>query len=201
MWTNDGTPAGDVDQALWWILTSSDDPVVIEDGNRRKVQASDRGKIRVVYVPAARDPDQQIRATTATSFGRLLDALSWDGVDQSVKGKLTALQGEVAGLPGIQTINTEVRRAWQAFYEGRTARDVAFQALEEDPSALIKLLVPMFRPGENGQPIGVSDLSDGLRSLFSLSLSLGLFRVQELLRAAAAASGFRFRSVQTTSDI
>ncbi len=190
MWTNDGTPAGDIDQSLWWILTSSDDPVVIEDGNRRKVQASDRGKIRVVYVPAARDPDQQIRATTATSFGRLLDALSWDGVDESVKDKMTALQGEVAGLPGIQTINTEVRRAWQAFYEGRTARDVAFQALEEDPSALIKLLVPMFRPGENGQPIGVSDLSDGLRSLFSLSLSLGLFRVQELLRAAATASGF-----------
>ena len=58
-WTNDGTLAGDVEQTISWILTSSDDPKVIEDGNCRRVQPGDRGKIRVAYIPAARDPDQK----------------------------------------------------------------------------------------------------------------------------------------------
>lgn len=190
-WTNDGTLAGDVEQTISWILTSSDDPKVIEEGNCRRVQPGDRGKIRVVYIPAARDPDQQIRTTTATSFGRLLEALAWDGADESLKEKLTALQGEVADLLGVRTISTQIQEAWRGFYDGYAARKVAFQALEEDPAALIKLLVPTFCPDDGGRTMTASDLSDGHRSLFSLSLSLGLFRVEELLRATAVTSGFK----------
>ena len=190
-WSNDGTPDGDVEQSISWILTSSDDPAVIEDGNRRRVQPGDRGKIRVIYVPATRDPSQQIRSTTATSFGRLLDALAWDGANENIKTKLAELQEELAGLLGIQTMNAQVQTTWHDFYDGSVAREIAFQALEEDPAALVKLLVPTFQPGEDGRSMLASDLSDGLRSLFSLSLSLGLFRVEELLRTAAAASGFK----------
>ena len=189
-WTDDGTIEGDVAQSVSWILTDSDDPVVIEDGNRRRVQPGDRARVRVVYVPAARDPSQQIRTTTATSFGRLLDALSWDGAEESMKEKLAALQDELVALSGIQTMNTEVQNAWKGFYDGRIAREVAFRALDEDPATLMKLLVPTFRPGEGGSVFTAGDLSDGLRSLFSLSLSLGLFRVEELLRTQAAESGF-----------
>jgi hypothetical protein len=71
------------------------------------------------------------------------------------------------------------------------ARELAFRALEKDPAALVRLLVPTFRPGEDARVLMASDLSDGLRSLFSLSLPLGLFRVEELLRTAAEASGFK----------
>ncbi len=190
-WTNDGTPAGEVEQSISWILTSSDDPKVIQDGNYRRVPPGDRGKIRVVYVPATRDPDQQIRTTTATSFGRLLNALTWNGVEKSLQYKLMALQGQLADLPGVQTMNKQVKKAWHGFYDGRVARDVAFQALEEDPASLVKHLIPTFRPGEDGRTMAASDLSDGMRSLFSISLSLGLFRVEELLREAAVASGFK----------
>lgn len=189
-WTDDGTPDGDVDQKIWWILTPSDNEKVIEE-NRRRVQPGDRGKIRVVYVPAARDPDQQIRTTTATSFGRLLQGLIWDGADEALKEKLSALQSHIEELSGIQTMNTEIQKAWERFYDGRVARDVVFQAFEEDPASLVKLLVPTFRPGEDGRSMVASDLSDGLRSLFSLSLSLGLFRVEELLRGKAVDSGFK----------
>ena len=77
-WTKSGSLSGDVDQSLWWVLTDSHDPKVI-DNHRQKVQAGDRAHIRVVYVPAARDPDKQIAITTATAFGRLLKNLAWDG--------------------------------------------------------------------------------------------------------------------------
>jgi len=189
-WTDDGTPTGDINQGLWWILTNSDDPKIIED-NRCRVQPGDRSKIRVIYVPASRNPDQQIKATTTTSFGRLLDMLAWSGADETLKGTLKTVQEQLATLPGIQTMNTYVQKAWSSVYEGRVANEVKFQALDEDPVALVKLLVPTFKPGEDGRTIHATDLSDGLRSLFSLSLSLGLFRVEELLRKKAVESGFK----------
>lgn len=191
IWTDDGTATGDVDSSVSWLLTTSDDQQVIDDGNRRKVQPSDRAKIRVIYVPAARDPDEQIRATTATTFGRLLQSLAWEGADEELKGGIAAVRDSLAALSGVQTMNSEVQGAWKQFYDGKIARDVLFQALEEDPSSLVKLLVPIFRPSADGREILTSDLSDGLRSLFSLSLSLGLFRVEELLRNEPETLGFK----------
>ncbi len=188
-WTNNDTPTGDVDQDLSWILTSSDEPTIVES-NRRKILAGDRGKIRVIYVPAARNPDQQIRGTTSTSFGRLLKSIFWNGEDKSVKEILTQLQSQLSGLTGIKTISSEVQSSWGELYPGRVAKEVALRALEEDPDSLLKLLVPTFRPGEDGGTITTDDLSDGLKSLFSISLSLGLFRVEELLRDSAKTLGF-----------
>jgi len=191
-WINDNTPTGDVEQSVSWILTNSDDPKEInEDGNRHRVQPGDRGKIRVIYIPAARDPDQQIRTTASNSFGRLLGMLSWNGADESLKDKLMELQSELAELSGIKTMNTQIQAAWQELYDGRMAREVSLKALEEDPANLIKLLIPTFQPSGDGSAILVSDLSDGFRSLFSLSLSLGLFRVEEILLNTAAAAGFK----------
>jgi predicted ATP-dependent endonuclease of OLD family len=188
-WTNDGTTSGDVEQTLSWLLTESDDPGIIRD-HRQKVQSADRGRIRLIYVPATRDPDQQIRATASTAFGRLLEAISWDGADRTLEEKLKELQNEVGVLPGVTTMNTQVQASWSTFYDGRVARDIAFQALDQDPSQLLKMLVPVFRPGEDGLPMAPSGLSDGLRSLFSLSLSMGLYKVEGVIRNDPASAGF-----------
>jgi putative ATP-dependent endonuclease of OLD family len=189
-WTDDGTSYGDVEQDLSWILTDSDDAAVIDDGNRRKVQAADRARIRVLYAPAIRDPDQQIRGTTATVFGNLLRSLAWNGADEEMKEQLTAVQTRLTSLAGIQTLNSHIQETWSKIYLGRVARHVQLQAVEEDPAALVKLLAAAFTPGEDGRTIATCDLSDGLRSLFSLSLSLGLFAVERTICAGAEASGF-----------
>jgi putative ATP-dependent endonuclease of the OLD family len=190
-WTDDGTTSGDIEQSLYWILTDSDDQKIIEDGNKRKVLPGDRSKIRVIYVPASRDPDLQIRATTSTNFGRLLGALEWNGEDESLKTVLTSLHEQLAKLAAIKTMNKQVKTTWDDFYDGFVAQDVSFQAIEEDPASLLKNLVPTFMPGEDGKIMLTNALSDGLRSLFSLTLSLGLFRVEKLIREKAGQSGFK----------
>lgn len=190
-WTDDGTPMGDIDQSLYWIVTSSDDPKIIDDGNRRKVQPGDRGKIRVVYIPATRDPNQQMKVTTNTNFGRLLGSLDLQDTETTLKEKLSILKNEIASLTGIQTINDEIQGTWNRFYDGVVAQKVSLQALEEDPASLIKLLSPIFRPSEDGCEMGTNDLSDGMRSLFSISFSLGLYKVEEMLKTSATKAGFK----------
>jgi putative ATP-dependent endonuclease of the OLD family len=189
-WTNDGTPTGEVQQKLSWILTPSDDPEVIEQ-NRRVVKSNERARIRVVYIPATRDPSQQIRSTTASVFGRLLRAIDWAGKDEEVRRHLSDLKSELGQLQGIGTMNANVQHAWNQLYDGRIASNFTFESVDADPSSLLDLLAPAFAPDEQGKPIRHTELSDGLRSLFALSLPLGLHRVEELLKTNAIDSGFQ----------
>lgn len=191
IWTDDGTAAGDVEQSLSWIVTPSDDPAVIKKGNRRKVNPSDRARIRVLYVPAARDPEQQFRGATSSVFGSLLKAMSWGDVDEAMAEKLGELRDQLSSLKGLKSLNEKVQAAWTGLYRGETARYVSFEGIEEDPTSFLKLLSATFRPSSEGTALAISDLSDGLRSLFSLSLSLGLFAVEQQIRQAAEDAGFR----------
>ena len=194
-WTDDKTADGDVEQKLWWILTPSNDSAVIAE-NRRPVTAADRARVRVVYVPAARDPNQQIKTTTSSSFGRLVRSLTWGGADASVRDALGELKSHVAALAGVRTMNEKMQETWDSLYDGRVASTFAFQSLDDDPGNLLRSLVATFRPGDTGRTLTSGDLSDGLRSLFSLSMSLGLFRVEEMLLAAAETSGFTIESAE-----
>ena len=196
-WMADGTPSGDIEQSLFWILTDSSDPTVINDGNCRKVQASDRRRIRVIYIPAARDPDKQIAITTSTVFGQILNGLRLDGAEDALKKGLEQLQGQIGTLKGVETLNTHLQSTWSAMYQGNVARQVGFRALEGDPAELLSLLAAHFAPGEDGRMMLSSDLSDGLRSLFSLSLSLGLFQLERSMIAAPTASGFKDELAQS----
>ena len=189
-WTDDGTADGDVQQKLSWILTASDDPKVVE-ANRRAVRPAERSRIRVVYVPATRDPSSQIRATTASLFGRLLKAIDWAGKDDEVRRCLATLKTELGQLAGISTMNANVQTIWSKLYDGRVASNLTFEGVEAEPRALLDLLTPTFAPDERGQSFQYTELSDGLRALFALSLPLGLYRVEELLKTDAASSGFQ----------
>jgi hypothetical protein len=189
-WSGDGTASGDIQQGLWWILTSSDDPKAIE-GSRKAVRATERSRIRVVYLSATRDPSAQIRSTTASAFGRLLRGIDWAGKDEQVRQRLADLNSDLGQLPGIGTMNTKVQDAWRSIYDGRVASNITFESIDPDPSALLDLLAPAFAPDEQGRSVRYTELSDGLRSLFALSLPLGLYRVEELLKTKAPGFGFQ----------
>jgi hypothetical protein len=195
-WIDDGTPEGDIQQKLSWILTASNDPEVVE-ASKSIVRPAQRSKIRVVYVPATRDPSSQIRTTTTSTFGRLLHALDWKGKDEQIKERLAELKNDLGMLQGIGTMNTTVQQIWRKLYDGRVAANMTFESLDADPANLLDMIAPMFAPNEIGQSIRYTELSDGLRSLFALSLPLGLFRIEELLKADAVGSGFSATIVDT----
>lgn len=187
----------EIEQSLFWIATESTVPSEME-GKRYKVASSDRKLIRTFYIPAARDPYQQIRNTTATSYGRLMASLAWNGSDVTIKEKLSSLREGIGDLTAIQTINSHVQEDWTQLYGGSVAKEIAFRALEDEPAALLKLLAPTFRPGESENTIETHDLSDGLRSLFSFALSVGLFRIEDGLRSNASNLGFQSEAADHT---
>lgn len=190
-WTNDGTAQGDLEQELWWAPTDSTDQSEI-DKVRHKVQPLDRARIRVIYVPAARDPAYQIRSTTETTFGRLLDAINWDAsAEGSINTKISEIKTSLSSLLGLQSIESRTQQNWSNLYHGKRLGTLNLEIVTQEARQLIKQVTATFSPGDTARPVTHLGLSDGHRSLFSLSLVMGLFLVERELKSNPTALGFK----------
>ena len=189
-WLDDGSIGGDTSQSINWILTPTVNTAPVEKQHMAPLQVGVRRRIRVDYVPAARNPEHQIRDTASTAFGRLVRSLSLGEDGSQLQSALDDVQEKVANMLGVATISTSLQTRWSDFYDGRIAQQLALRTAEAETADLLRTLKPAFKPGEDGRQVGASDLSDGLRSLFALSLTLGLHDVEEVLRTEAEEAGF-----------
>ena len=99
-WTDDGSVSGDVQQGAYWILSPVTGTEKVEDKQKARLHPGDRRRIRVAYVPAARDPEDQIRATAGTAFGRLLGKLALGEAGSELQVALDELQRQLRDLLG-----------------------------------------------------------------------------------------------------
>lgn len=187
-WTRDGSVGGNVEQDMYWVPTLSTDADEVAE-LRKRMTALQRSRIQVVYVPASRDPGQQVRRTTASKFGRLVAGLEWGDHRDSISERLEELGKEVGQLAGLAMLSEYVGRAWRSLYRGQLASEFTFQSFSAEPADLLEHLTPSFSPTAQGRSMPFTALSDGLRSLFALSLPLGLSEVERTL-AGGEVDGF-----------
>src|SRR5258708_18836166 len=100
---------------MWWVR--SDDPVPNED-QKMSFSARDRGLVHVIYVPAARDPNREIRSASAALIGRLLNIIAWptDLREQLTQGS-EGLDNLVTGTRAIGTIQQSILNQWQSLHD------------------------------------------------------------------------------------
>src|SRR5262249_12649526 len=83
-WTRGNIPEGEIEENIYWIKSSGD---VIEESDKQKVKSYERGRIHVLYAPAARDTSNQLKYVSGTILARLLNAIRWsDDVRSAVEG-------------------------------------------------------------------------------------------------------------------
>lgn len=178
-WTDDGTADGDVKQRLYWVTAPVD--AEEKDVHKQPVEAWQRSRIRIVYGAAVRDVANQLRPRSTSAFGRLLRAIDWADKESEVKKQLDALEELLSSLPGLRTIIDQVQKAWDELYPGRVARRVEIGPASSEAARLLERLEVTFEPDEQGGTIRTSELSDGLRALFSLAFPVGLYTVSKKL--------------------
>lgn len=171
-WIDNGTLEGDVSQELKWIFN--------EDGNDiYPVDPRTRAKIKIAYIPAVRNPEHQIHSLASTGLGQILKLIKLDSINEKTEGIIGKIQEALNKLPGIESINTKLQEEWDKLYDGYFAEKVNLGAFEEKTIRLLNMLDPYFSPAEGCQRIGIKELSDGLRSLFSISLVASILHLQD----------------------
>lgn len=175
-WSQGNTSEGDIETDLNWITTASSE---IEDTDRVKVSASQRSRIHVHYIPAIRDPLTQIKYTAGTIMHRLIRAIEWSDPTKELYQTLTeqfktAFQGET----GVGLIQQNLSEQWERFCGNDIYKNVTISPLSSDFKKAVSMLDVFFSPSPEGSEHDVTRLSEGLRSLFYLSMIHSVFCIE-----------------------
>ena len=144
------------------------------------MSASERSRIHVLYVPAARDPVRQLRQASGTLLHRLLGAIRWtDGVRKKVVEASRESNKAFREEPGVRSIEETINRNWTSLHDLTALRNVHLRPLNPQFEDVLRQVEMVFSPGEGDAEQPAERLSDGLRSLLYLTLIASVFDAED----------------------
>lgn len=180
-WTATNLADGEIEERLLWVRSNDEVP---QDDHKTEFKGRDRGLIHVVYIPAARDPTQQIKVASATLLGRLLNVVEWPAnLRTDVEQAAGTLDGLISATQAIDTIQKSLAQRWQALHNDTLYATPTLQFTVGELEDLLRRVQVGFGPTPGPAQDKLACLSDGMKSLFYFALVTAAFDVE---RAAAA---------------
>ena len=121
-WSQNGTSGGEVEQHLYWIVSAEADA---SENAKKRVVATDRANIGLIYVPASRDPAAQLRQVSGSLLQPLLKAIEWaDGTRDAAIQAATNVRDAVRAEAAVQTLEQTISTAWNDLQSNVSLHDV-----------------------------------------------------------------------------
>ncbi|MCA6972259.1 MULTISPECIES: ATP-dependent endonuclease [Pectobacterium] len=169
-WTNTNLAEGDIESDLVWEIGESE----------KNITAYERSKIHVHYVPAYRDPAQQLKQTAGTIMHRLINAVEWsEQMGATVDEVAVSIGNQFQEEVGVQTITSSLGRNWKSLFTGGYFEELQIKPVVNGIEDVLKHIDTVFLPSPDTQPLPTERLSDGMKSLFYLSLVKSAFDIED----------------------
>ena len=169
IWQNSNNIEGAIESKIYYITCPETQDITDED--KFVAPRKDLDCIRVIYVPAVRDPSKQLRNVSGTMMYQLMNSINWSQtIKEKVKGKIQELNNHFLEEKGIDIIASSIRTQWKSYDNDIRYSDAQLRFNSIDIESAIKKSEVVFSPTITGKEYGIDDLSDGLRSLFYISL-------------------------------
>ena len=168
-WEDDGTVEGSIDTQFYYISSDED---TIRDEDKHRAPRKDLDKIRVLYVPASRTPEKELGNASGSMLSRLVNSINWteDEINE-IKDKIDELNNTFLSENGALTqINNEIQKSWELYHEDNRFSQAELIINSSEMAAALRQIALKFSPTTTEEAFTVSDLGDGLRSIFYFSL-------------------------------
>jgi putative ATP-dependent endonuclease of OLD family len=164
----------EVEDRIAHVVTVDDDgdPVTAFD-----MAPADRNRIQVHYLPARRDPAEQLSYAATTLLGRALRAADFGDAAHAVQSHVDDINDELIGHGAIDTTQQALANTWSSLYAGDYLSDAAVGFGATDIEAILRLITVTFTPAPGGDVVALNRLSDGQKSLMYIALVLALHRI------------------------
>ena len=166
---DDGTSEGTIETNIFYI-TSPD--VEFSENSKKSATRFELDKIRLLYVPALRHADKELAYSSGSMLSRLVNSINWnkDDVDNILSkiGDLNDLL--LSDSSALKLIDDAIQDSWNKFYKEDRYSNTALTFNNNDIKDLLKKLELLFSPTVTEDKFKVTDLGDGLNSLFYFSL-------------------------------
>lgn len=170
-WRKGITAEGDIEQELNWILPND---------KKRGVKSWERSRIAMVYVPATRNPQTQVKQAAGTALFNLLNAVEWS---EDAKTKLDEisphLQKVFSDEQGIKTIEKQISTIWGNLFQDGYCKDVRLSTKTGSIQELLSRVEVSLLYSEQGNEQSIDSISDGMKSLFYLTLISSVFETEQ----------------------
>jgi len=170
---------GDIEESLFYIIGKEADGSV----KKKHVSRAERNHIAVHYIPAKRDPNDHIQASTTSLLGRIIRAIDWSKEDEDFAGITTGIKDLISKNSAIENTNKQLSKEWKQLHKGSYFQDANLVFGLESLEKLRNHVSIEFNPAYATPSIDYSFLSDGQKSLLYLSLVTSFIEISRIAMA------------------
>ena len=168
-WEKSSTIDGSIDSKISYITCP--ESVEIEENHHAPAARRDLDKIRVVYIPAVRDPSRQLKNASGTMMYQVMSSINWsEETKGNVKAKIKELNEQFEREKGVSMFGTSLAEQWKAYDSDDRYSTASLRFNSTDIETSIRKTEVVFEPTETGKEYTIDQMGDGLRSLFYISL-------------------------------
>lgn len=176
-WTKGNTPDGSVDTNIYFITLPEE--AEIREKDRKRASNAVLSNIRCLYVPATRNPNEQLKIVSGSILYRILKRINWSNqTTDNINHKVEELNSILFTEKGIDMIRTSINNSWKNYHSESRYNEAQLTFEDSDINMLLKNIGVKFSPTEIGRDYNVNELGDGLRSLFYISLVNSLLEIE-----------------------
>lgn len=136
------------------------------------MQHTDRNKIAVYYLPARRNPNDQITYTASSRMGQALRTADWQVQREEVSDKFAEITSSITKNPVVASISKNIEKNWKQLHKGNFFTDPAITFGNGELASVLRQLSISFTPSHTDEALPLEQLSDGQKSLLYFSIIL-----------------------------
>ncbi|EOC0640431.1 ATP-dependent endonuclease [Staphylococcus pseudintermedius] len=176
-WIQGSTPEGNIEQELVYVKIPYGHEEKEEDLTR--VPIHHQKLIQIMYIPAMRDPEKQLKNTSGTLLWRIFNGIEWpEGFDVDLQSKTDNIEKMFKDIQSIRDIEYILNNQWNKYHKDKRYAYSKFKFNNNNANEFLKNTEILFNPDIDGDSVKVNNLGDGLKSLFYITLVSTLLEIE-----------------------
>ena len=196
-WDRSSSIDGAIDSKIYFITCPEAED--INDDNRTLANRKTLDLIRVLYIPAVRDPSKQLRNASGTMMYQIMNCINWsEDTKNNIRKKIEDLNSAFMEESGVSILSDSIHSQWKTYDSDERYSNAKLRFNSTDIDTSIKKSEVVFLPTETGKEYSIDQMGDGLRSLFYISLVDSILDVEVKIKTS---SGVSFNRLPTALNI
>lgn len=180
-WEKSNNVEGAIESRVYYITCPEGEEITEEF--KSSANRKDLDRIRVIYIPAVRDPSKQLKHASGTMMHQIMSSINWSATTQEkIKTKIQELNEQFLEEKGVSILGTSIHTQWESYDSDTRYSNAQLRFNSTDIDSSIKKSEVVFLPTVTGKECTIDDMSDGLRSLFYISLVDSILDVESKIQ-------------------
>ena len=180
-WHKGNSIEGSIESKISYIVCPENQD--IKEDDRRNINRHDLDNIRIIYVPAIRDPAKQLKNVSGTMMYHIMESVNWsEETKQQIEEKVNELNTTFDSESGVSILKDSIKSQWKNYDSDSRYTTAEMRFNNTNMDSILKKSEVVFSPSVTGRKYGIDEMGDGLRSLFYISMVDSMLEVENKIR-------------------